>query len=326
MSSEVELPAGVRPAPATAKVRAYVRLAKLDIIDYYLALPVALTLLLATGQRLSPGTLLTLVLFGLGELCVIAASVAFDDVTGYRDGSDAANYGPDAPRRRLARKPLLAGTLTPTEAIRFGWAAAVAGALLWAGAAAVAPHRSAWTLVLAAACLVTAVQYSWGLKISYRGWQEVFLCGFGVGMVLVPYGLLSASLSGFAVVQAVLFGAGPMLFGLYSNTHDIEGDARVGRPTVAVLTSPRGNALFITAMTLAQVGLVVWSAVAGVAPWWFPLAMLPMIALRGTELDIAFRRRDILLARRTAIRNHRVTVVLLCAVNVALPLLPGSTP
>lgn len=293
------------------RVGVYTRLAKLDVLDYYLALPLAWALL-APEQRLSPRTALTLALFLAGEVLVIASAVAFDDVTGYRDGSDATNYGPDAPRRRLARKPLLTGELTDRQAVRFGWLTAAGGAALWAGAIAVAPERPAWVLALAVLCLVASVQYSWGVRLSYHGWQEVFLCGFGLGMVLVPLGLLTGALSGFAVVVAVLFGTGPMLFGLYSNTHDVVGDARVGRPTVAVLTSRRGNAAFVTALSLAQVGLVLLAAPAGLAPWWFPLVLLPTVALRVTEPLVAFRRGDVLLARRTAIHDHRLTAALLC--------------
>jgi len=47
-------------------------------------------------------------LFLVTEFFLIAAMVALDDIPWYRDGSDAANYGPDAPARRLALKPLLA--------------------------------------------------------------------------------------------------------------------------------------------------------------------------------------------------------------------------
>jgi hypothetical protein len=39
-----------------------------------------------------------------------AKVVALDDLTGYRDGSDITNYSPDKPLRRLARKPLVAGS------------------------------------------------------------------------------------------------------------------------------------------------------------------------------------------------------------------------
>jgi 1,4-dihydroxy-2-naphthoate octaprenyltransferase len=250
--------------------------------------------------------------------------VAFDDVTGYRDGSDAANYGSDAARRRLARKPLVAGTLTEEQALRFARWATVLSVALWALVAAFAPHRPLWALILAAVCVAASVQYSWGLKISYRGFQEVFLIGLGIGWVLVPYGLLTGEVTGFVLVQALLFGFGPMLFGLYSNTNDIEGDRGAGRVTVAAVVPPRLNTAFIIAMTAAESMLIHGAAVAGIAPWWFPFVMAPILVMRVTQLVIGFVRGDILRARRIAIHTHRVTVVLLITANLAAPFLVGS--
>ena len=309
------------PAARPARLRAYLRLAKLDIADYYFALPLAWTLL-APAARGTPRTPLTLGLFLLGEIFVIAAAVALDDVTGFRDGSDAVNYGGDARRRRLARKPLVTGALTVAEAIRFGLLAAAAGALLWTGAAASAPFRPSWALATAAVCLITAVQYSWGLKISYRGWQEIFLIGFGVGMVLAPYGLLTGRITARAALEAALFGCGPLLFGLYSNTNDAVGDARVGRRTVAAVLPPRANAAFIAALSAAEAALIGAAPLLAAVPWWFPLALLPVPAMRAVELTVFLRDADVLRARRLGILDHRLTVGLLLAVN----LLTGGTP
>ena len=71
---------------------------------------------------------------------MIAALVAFDDFTGYRDGSDVANYGPDAPLRRKLRKPLVAGTLTEPRRCGSPGCAAFAGRLLWTAAILIAPY------------------------------------------------------------------------------------------------------------------------------------------------------------------------------------------
>lgn len=315
MTSELERAVGV----PRATVRAYARLAKLDMFDYYLSALVVWTLL-APAARLDGQNLLTLAIFLLSEVCLIAALVAFDDVTGYRDGSDAINYGPDAPARRLARKPLLAGTLSEAEAVRFGWGAAGVGTLLCAASVALAPNRPTWVLVAAVVYVVLCVQYSWGLKISYHGGQEVFMAGLGVAVVLVPYGLLSAEGTGFALVQAVLFGLGPLLVGVYSNINDIAGDRRVGRSTVAATVSPRGNAAFIGGLSLAETMVIIGSAAAGVAPWWFPLAMLPVMVQRGVQLRTGLVRGEVLLARRLGIRVHRTAVAALVVVNILYPL------
>lgn len=295
----------------------YARLAKLDIYDYYLGLPLVWSLLPPAG-RWQPYALGLLVAVLVAEAAVVAAMVGFDDITGYRDGSDAANYSSDAARRRLVRKPLVAGTLTEPQALRFAWAATAVSAVLWAAVVASAPHRPVWAIVVAAACVAAAVQYSWGLKISYRGFQELFLAGLGVGWVLVPYGLLTGQAGGFVAVQAVLFGLGPMIFGLYSNTHDVRGDREAGRRTVAAMTSPPVNAAFVTGVTAVESLVVVWAVVAGVAPGWFLGVLVPLVALRAAQLVIGFVGGDILRARRVAIRTHRVTVAVLILANLVL--------
>ncbi len=309
--------------PVATRLGAYARLAKLDVWDYYLAIPLAWALCGPAGWG-SAAVLSTLGLFLVGTVAVVAGAVAFDDVTGFRDGSDRENYGPDAPARRLARKPLLTGELTEREAVRFGWAATAAGLLVWTATAAFAPHRPLWAVLLLALCLVTAVQYSWGLKISYRGWQEAFLAGFGVGLVLAAVGLCTGQLTAFTAVQAVLFGLGPLLFGVYSNTRDVDGDARVGRPTAAVLLTANGNRLFIAALSVAEIGLIVLAAGFGVAPWWFAIAMLPSIVLRVAQLRRGVGFGDLLGARLVGLHAHRTTVVLLIAINLLVPLLGGS--
>lgn len=305
-----------------AKVSAYVRLAKLDIVDYYLGLLVVWSLL-APAARLDGATLATLGVFLLGEVCVIAALVALDDRTGYLDGSDITNYSPNDPTRRVVRKPLVAGTLTVAEVTRFAWMMGIGGAALWTVAVLMAPQRPLWAIVVIAVTFVGSLQYSWGLKLSYHGIHELFIAALGWALILAPYGLVAGNPSGFVLVQAMLFGLGPLLFGVYSNTNDIAGDRSIGRPTVAVLASPRGNAIFIGALSGAEIVLILGAAAVGVAPWWFPIALLPTIVLRALQYDIGFRRNDIMRARKLGVRIHRTTVVLLVGVNLLLTLLGG---
>jgi 1,4-dihydroxy-2-naphthoate polyprenyltransferase len=314
-----------RPAsPRARAAAAYARLAKLDIIDYYLSAALAWTLL-PPAVRVSGQALLTLLLFLAAEILLIAAMVALDDITGYRDGSDAANYGPDVPTRRLARKPLLAGALTPVQAARFAWAAAGAGALCWLAAMLAAPYHPRWVLITGAAYLVLSVQYSWGLKLSYRGGQELYLAGLGAVLVILPYGMVTGRAGGLALLQAALFGLGPLLFGVYSNLNDVTGDKLAGRLVAATVLSARGNAAFILAVTIAETGLIAGAAAGGLAPWWFPVALLPVIAARSWQLWAGLYRGDILRARRIGIRVHRFAAVTLMAVNLIIPVLAKGT-
>ncbi|WP_233158210.1 UbiA family prenyltransferase [Actinokineospora bangkokensis] len=295
-------------ALTASRLGAYARLAKLDVWDYYLALPLAWSLCGFTGTGV-------LLLFGVGTVLVIAAAVALDDVTGFRDGSDAANYGPDAPARRLARKPLLTGELDERQALVFGWACAVLGGVCWLGLGLTAPL---WTLVLLALLLVSAVQYSYGLKISYRGAQEVFLAGFGCGLVLCGVGLVRGAPTALAVVEAVVFGLGPLLVGVYSNANDAAGDAAVGRRTVAVLAGPGGHRAFTAGLTALEIGVVVFAAGLGAGPWWFALALLPAMACRVAQLRVGVGLGDALRARRWGLLAHRVAVASLVVVNLVV--------
>ncbi|HEX6354426.1 UbiA family prenyltransferase [Actinophytocola sp.] len=298
----------------TASWRAYARLAKLDIFDYYLSALVVWSLL-APAARVDGQHLTVLGTFLVGEVLLMATLVALDDRTGYHDGSDLANHGVDAQAGRLHRKPLLAGTLTERQVVRFAVLTAALGALLWIVAVVAAPHRPMWTLVVIVVTIVFYPQYSWGLKVSYRGFQEVYVAALGWALFLAPYGLLTGHAPGFVVVQALLFGLGPLLFGVYSNTNDVEGDRAVGRLTVAALASPRGNAVFVGLVSLAELALILCAPLAG-APGWFPLVMLPTILLRANQYRLGFRRLDILRARRLGGWVHRVTVLTLVTVNL----------
>ncbi len=310
----------VRTAPpvvAEPKLVSYARLAKLDVYDYYLALLVVLSAVLLPFDRFDPAVLVTLAVYGAGTVFMTAAMVAFDDLTGYRDGSDIANYRANPSLRRSRRKPLVAGTLTEREALWFGWVTAVLGAAILVVAVLTAPHAPQWTIWLTAVTFVIALQYSYGLKISYHGFQEAFIAGLGWAMVLTPYGLVTGGFDLFILVQALLFGLGPLLFGVYSNTNDIAGDRAVGRPTVAALTSPRGNMLFIAALSGAEFLLGAVASATGVAPWWFVLLMLPVTVLRARQFGLGFGpRKDILLARATGFTAHRLSAALLVAANL----------
>jgi 4-hydroxybenzoate polyprenyltransferase len=326
MTSGTRAAAG-SPAPSgpESKIRSYIRLGKLDVYDYYLSIPLVLSAVLLPIGAFDPRTLPMLVVFLLGEVFMIGALVAFDDITGYRDGSDIANYGPDARMRRKLRKPLVAGTLTEREALWFGWGSAAVGAVLWALTIAIAGHRPLWTIVLAVVTFVISLQYSYGIKLSYHGFQELFIAALGWALVLIPFGLATGRFSGFLLVQALLFGMGPLMFGVYSNTNDIEGDRSVGRPTVAALTSPRGNAIFIGALSLAEFLLGLIASLTGIAPCWFVLLMLPATALRANQYRIGFRHGDIMLARKRGFAVHRLTVALLIAANLLYAVFGGMS-
>lgn len=308
----------VRESPSLrGRLRAYSKLAKLSFFDYYLCVFVVWTLL-DPARRTDWRTIAVLLLFDLGWVGVVAATVTLDDVTGYRDGSDDRNYAPGAVLRDRARKPLLNGSLTVGQALRFGYAAALWGVLCWGLAILVAPHRPVAAMLAAAFSVLISVQYSYGLRLSYRGGQElVILLSTGLS-VLIPFWLLAGELTGLALLESFLFGLWSLLVSVYSNVNDVEGDRAAGRRNLATLVSPRAYGVLIGLLTLLEPVAVVWALVAGAAPWWFLLFLLPVLWLRTRQVHAGLRRGQPLAARKLGITAHRAGVVCLVAANLVV--------
>jgi 1,4-dihydroxy-2-naphthoate octaprenyltransferase len=308
--------APARPG-ARDRARAYAKLAKLSFFDYYLCVLVVLTLLPASA-RTEPRTWLVLALFDLGWVGIVAATVSLDDVTGLRDGSDARNYDPQQTLRARDRKPLLNGSLTLRQALRFGWGCAVAGTLLWALAALAAPHRPWWVLAAAALSVVISVQYSYGLKLSYRGGQEaVILLSTGL-CVLVPFGLLNGEMTGAAWLECFLFGLWSLTVSLYSNINDVEGDRAAGRRNIATRVSPAVYRGVVAAFSLSETGAILLTLALGAVPLWFCAFLVPVVALRVRQAHSGLVAGRVLAARRTGIAIHRWGVLLLIVANLLL--------
>jgi 1,4-dihydroxy-2-naphthoate octaprenyltransferase len=302
----------------TGRLRAYMKLAKIAFYDYYLCVLVAGTVSIRAGG--SPlRTVAMLTVFDLGWFAVVAATRAFDDVTGFRDGSDDVNYRPNqAVLRDRSRKPLLTGQITEREAVAFGYAATAAGAALWMLAVLIAPHPSIGAAALAAFTLFIAVQYSYGLRFSYRGGQEAVLLLSTALAVLVPYWLAAGRLSSLALLESFLFGLWSLLVSVYSNVNDVAGDRAVGRINVATSVSPRAYRWFVVLLTTTEVIAVGAALAAGAAPPWLALFLLPVLVVRVRQLHIGLLRGEPLAARRLGRVIHRVGVVLLVSANLVV--------
>src|SRR6185436_18362270 len=95
------------------------------------------------------------------------------------------------------------------------------------------------------AMMLMAVNYSYGLKLSYLGGGELVILTGGAGTVLLPYALVAKAAPPIVVFSALLVGAWHAQVVMFSNTKDRAGDRATGRLTIAARTSPRGNKLFI---------------------------------------------------------------------------------
>jgi 1,4-dihydroxy-2-naphthoate octaprenyltransferase len=309
-------PVAARPATGfRPRLLAYSRLAKAEFFDFYFSIPVVLAAVPAVVPLDGRG-LLTLLLFGIGEVGVVSAVMAFDDVTGYLDGSDAVNYADPSGLRKRQRKPLLEGVLTVRQAVRFGRAAVLWGAAWWALAIAVAPHRPLWAVLVTLTVMVLSVQYSWGLKLSYRGGAEALIATSPMAIVVGPFGLLTGQLPAFVLVQAVLFGLWQVLVSAYSNSNDIDGDRSVGRRNAATTLDRRGNTRFLTALTLLDPLVVLGATALGWAPAWFPVVLAVPLVLRARQLRGWYRTGNPLLARRRGVNTFRAGVAALIVANL----------
>ncbi|OSP43635.1 MULTISPECIES: UbiA family prenyltransferase [unclassified Streptomyces] len=313
MAVKTAAPSAAWGAP---KLKAYAKLGKLAFFDFYLCVLIVWTAL--PGDHLWRGsTWLTLTLFLVGQVGVVAATVAFDDLTGVRDGSDARNYTErSGALRDLSRKPLLSGALTPGEAQAFAWGAAVWGVAFWAITAAVAPYRPGWACALLLYVALSSMQYSYGLKLSYRGGQELLLISSSGLVVLLPYVLITGEVTGLVVLESLVFGLWSVLVSLYSNMNDIEGDRLAGRRNLATLTGARTYRAVITVFTLAEPAAVVVAVGVGAVPVWFLAVLLPMLLLRVRQWRTGVAQRQALTARVLGIKTQRLGVLLLMAGNV----------
>ncbi|GGN32776.1 1,4-dihydroxy-2-naphthoate octaprenyltransferase [Actinoplanes campanulatus] len=303
--------------PLGDRLRAYAKLAKLSFYDYYLCVFVVWTLLTAPA-RTDPGTFAVLLLFDLGWVGVVAATVTLDDVTGYRDGSDDRNYAPGAALRDRARKPLLSGALTVRQAVRFGYAAALWGVLCWTAAILIAPYQPVGAIVAAAFSVFISVQYSYGLRLSYRGGQELVILLSTALCVLIPYWLLAGSVSGLALLESFLFGLWSLLVSVYSNVNDVEGDRAAGRRNLATRVSPDTYRVLIGLLTLLEPVAIGIAVATGAAPWWFAVAWLPVLLIRLRQVGFGLLRAQPLAARKLGITAHRTGVAVLVVANLLI--------
>ncbi|MEU5684678.1 hypothetical protein DEJ48_14920 [Streptomyces venezuelae] len=277
---------GHRPDRSAGSVaRAFVRLSKVTVYQHFF--PWALAFALLSGEALDrSGAVPALVWFLIASAAIVACTSAVDDVIGYGNGSDAANYQEGDLGRDIRRKPLLSGAVTVREAKVF--AAATAAVALVTGAAGFTalgwdvPVESVLVFVAVAVC---SVQYSGGFKFSFRtGGSETMLGLVTAGGLVFPYVALERAWSTAAVLEALIMGLWLVMVISYSNVNDKEGDAAVGRKTLAVVSGPRVFKGAMVAFFVADVALLAALLAVPAMPWWGALTLLPAVALHASQL------------------------------------------
>jgi 1,4-dihydroxy-2-naphthoate octaprenyltransferase len=312
---------GAGQQPLQNRLRAYAQLSKLYIFDQYFGIAIVWSLLPAS-MRFDSRTIVLLLVSLVSIMATVVAAVSLDDVKGFRDGSDLVNYTSSnlAGLRDIQRKPLLAGTLTEAQAIRFGLSLAVIALVVaFTGFASVGGHPW-WLPLVGLAIFGTGVQYSYGIGFSYRylGAEEVILTLGTAAIVFLPYPLITGGLPLFVFVQALLFGVWMLQVTVFSNTHDIVGDRPVGRSTVASRFSERGNDVFIVGVFSCGWVLLAVGVVTDSLPVLGFLALTPFLVVQAAQLRIGVARHDPLRARKLGLYGYRFATIVMIGTNLLL--------
>jgi 1,4-dihydroxy-2-naphthoate octaprenyltransferase len=268
-------------------IAALAQLGKVKLVEIWLGPLLAWSAIIGVGHG-TPRSAVLCLLFVAVVCFTMFASHSLDDVTGFRDGSDQRNYAPE--RKRSQVKPLVQGTITPSQAMVF----AAASVALAAGLVLVfffTAHAPGWVLIGGLAVPLLGAQYSYGINFSYRipagGELLTGLCL--AASVVVPYGAGTGRLSARTVVEGALFGCWLVAVLACSNTMDAADDRLVGRRTVAALTSRRANLVFVTALISGPWVLTVAAAAAGAISPWTLAALLPAYAIQACVLRNGLR-------------------------------------
>ncbi|MBG0566546.1 UbiA family prenyltransferase [Actinoplanes aureus] len=282
------------PAAPVTTWQVVVGLARISKISVYLHFfPWALAALLLSADALDrPGALAAMVLFLLSSAGIVAATAALDDIVGFRNGSDAANYTRPGFRRDIRRKPLLSGDLTLRQATVFAVASeAFAFATGFAAFAVLGWDVPVSAVVIFVLCAVLGPQYSAGLRFSFHVYGSELLLGIGtIGGLLFPFLAVQNHWTWAATLQGVLMGLWLVMLVSCSNVGDVEGDARVGRRTLPV-AAPRWvvKAVLVAYLTISVVTIALLPAATD-TPWWTVLALLPATALHVAQIHLAILR------------------------------------
>jgi 1,4-dihydroxy-2-naphthoate octaprenyltransferase len=211
------------------------------------------------GFRLVPALLALLVALALQ----VAVNYANDYSDGTR-GTDAVRVGP----MRLVGS----GAATPRQVLVAALASfAVAGL----AGLALAALSSWWLVAVGAVCIAAAWTYTGGpLPYGYRALGEVFVfVFFGLVAVVGTTFAQTRSVDGLAVAAAVPIGLLSVALLVVNNLRDIEGDAAVGKRTLAVLLGDRGTRVAFALLPAVAFAVVV--AIGVTRPW----ALLALLAV-----------------------------------------------
>ena len=222
----------------------------------------------------------------LALVVALALQVAVNYANDYSDGRRGTDADRVGPMRLVGSGAAAPRQVLVAACLSFG-VAGVAGLGL-------AALSSWWLVAVGAVCMVAAWTYTGGpIPYGYRALGEVFVFVFfgPVAVVGTTY-VQTLTLPGLAFAVSVPVGLLIVAILVVNNLRDIEGDALVGKRTLAVLLGDRATRL--TFVGLFVVAFAVVAAVGLLRPWVLlallasPLAAPPARTVlgggRGTAL------------------------------------------
>lgn len=300
---------------STWRLRSLFELGKFKIIELWLGFWVGVALLGRSAWQ-DGRSLAILACILVAGIAVIAATCSLDDIAGVRDGVDQANHRAGA--RWGVDKPILSGRLDESSAFRFVYVLAGVAGLGYAAVLWLAWPLRPWLWATMTGMMLLAVNYSYGLKLSYRGAGELVILIGGTGTVLLPYALIRGDTPPQVVLSSLLVGLWHAQVVMCSNTKDAEGDRATGRMTIAARCTPRGNKLFIATAFLFGFGLTLLALCVQLLPCWYLLVLGPVWILQGIQLWLGLHREEWLAARLLGFRVLRVGLLGLTLMNFVL--------
>jgi len=215
----------------------------------------------------------------LALVVALALQVAVNYANDYSDGTRGTDADRVGPMRLVG-----SGAASPRAVLG---AAMLSFAVAAVAGLALAALTSWWLVAVGAVCILAAWTYTGGpIPYGYRALGEVFVfVFFGLVAVVGTTYVQTRTLPGLAFAVAVPIGLLIVAILVVNNLRDIDGDALVGKRTLAVLLGERGTRWAFAG--LFGVALLVVVAVGVVRPWVLvtllavPLAVPPLRTVLG---------------------------------------------
>ena len=215
----------------------------------------------------------------LALVVALALQIAVNYANDYSDGRRGTDSDRVGPMRLVG-----SGAATPRQVLV---AACIAFAVAAVAGLGLAALSSWWLVAVGAVCIAAAWTYTGGpIPYGYRALGEVFVfVFFGLVAVVGTTYVQTRTLPGLAFAVAVPVGLLIVAILVVNNLRDIEGDAVVGKRTLAVLLGDRATRLLFVGLFVVAYAVI---AAVGVArPWALtgllavPLAVRPARTVLG---------------------------------------------